>query len=158
MIFFPCWVSEVVINQAEKISTAWGELRSDSPRVQGYSPPSDRRQCNGDHAVLILEVVFSVNGLSDWVLISRRLSRLHCSLAIRSAQILFFKVPTKRLRELFFLSAFSSTAKTLFCQSQCESCHSRAFTLLKKTVQSQRYSAGRARARGVAVPWLKSEP
>lgn len=39
LIAFPCQVSEVVINQAEEIPTAGGKLRSDSPRVQHYSPP-----------------------------------------------------------------------------------------------------------------------
>lgn len=100
----------------------------------------------------------SLSGFSDWVLISVRWSRPHCSVVIHSAPTLFFRVSTERLHEHFCLSAFSSTAKTSFFQSQCESCHSCAFPLLKKTVQSQWYSAGKARVRGVAVPQLKSEP
>ena len=35
VIFFPYWVSEVVISQAEKISTAWGEVEIRFPESSG---------------------------------------------------------------------------------------------------------------------------
>lgn len=133
-------------------------MRSASPRGQGSSPPLGRKKCNVDHAMHFLQVVFSISGFSDWVLIPVRFSCPHCSGVIRSAPTLFFKVDRPRG------SLGSSTCLPFLPQpkphfvSQCESYHSCAFPLLTQTVQSQWCSAAKARARGVAIPQLKSEP
>lgn len=64
LIAFPCQVSEVVINQAEEIPTAGGEVEIRFPKSSALFP-SLRRKHDVDHTLYVLCVVFPKSRFSD---------------------------------------------------------------------------------------------